>query len=360
MDVTLHIVQERLQKDRTLKRRTNLTVDDITELLSFVTKSTYFQYRGTIFRQKEGFAMGDPLSAIMSSFFMEDLETTAIATAPSHCRPTLWTRYVGDILEKIKNGHTQELTDHLNSIDPTGNIKFCNRTIAFLDLKIHHRDDDSIKIRVYRKPTHTDQYLLWTSEHPTAHKLSVVRTLYERTSFITEEKDRKKEEKHIRHALACCKYPIWAINKGKEQFANKQTKSKTKPKSKPQTGNKDIVTLPYIRGITEPLQRAMRKYNINTVVKPYTKLRQLLVHPKDKIEQDKKCNVIYEIPCKSCNKTYVGETGRSFNTRKKEYQKECEKETTGRLTRTQKEKAQQEQLKSAISDHCKRNNHIMD
>lgn len=53
VDVTLHIVQEVLRKDRTLKRRTNLTVDDITELLSFVTKSTYFQYRGTIFRQKE-------------------------------------------------------------------------------------------------------------------------------------------------------------------------------------------------------------------------------------------------------------------------------------------------------------------
>lgn len=128
---------------------------------------------------------------------MEDLETTA--TAPPHCRPTLWKRYVDDILEKIKNGHTQELTDHLNSIDPTGNIKFtheeeCNKTIAFLDVKIHHRDDDSIKITVYRKPTHTDQYLLWTSEHPTAHKLSVVRTLYERTSFIMEEKDRQKEE----------------------------------------------------------------------------------------------------------------------------------------------------------------------
>ena len=104
----------------------------------------------------------------------------------------------------------------------------------------------------------------------------------------------------------------------------------------------------------------MKKHRIGTAIKPLTKLRQILVHPKDKIDQEQKCNVIYEIPCRSCNKTYVGETGRTFHTRKREHQKECEKETVGRLTRTQKDKAEQENLKSAISDHCKRNNHIMD
>ncbi len=62
-------------------------------------------------------------------------------------------------------------------------------------MKIHHKDDGSIKITVYRKPTHTDQYLLWISEHPTAHKLSVVRAFYEWTSIITEEEDRQEEEK---------------------------------------------------------------------------------------------------------------------------------------------------------------------
>ena len=49
-----------------------------------------------------------------------------------------------------------------------------------------------------------------------------------------------------------------------------------------------------------------------------------------------------------------------FSTRKKEHQKECEKETAGTLTRASKQKATQENLKSAISDHCKRENHLMD
>lgn len=54
------------------------------------------------------------------------------------------------------------------------------------------------------------------------------------------------------------------------------------------------------------------------------------------------------------------ETGRSFITRKKEHQKECEKETAGRFTQTQKQTAEQENLKSAITDHCRRSNPSMD
>lgn len=45
--------------------------------------------------------------------------------------------YVDDILEKVKTGHTQSLTDHFNTMDITGNVKFTHeeemeQTIAFL------------------------------------------------------------------------------------------------------------------------------------------------------------------------------------------------------------------------------------
>ena len=61
---TLQIVQQHLQKDRNLKKCTHLTVQGISQLLHFIATSTYFQFRTKIYRQKEGFAMGDPLSAI--------------------------------------------------------------------------------------------------------------------------------------------------------------------------------------------------------------------------------------------------------------------------------------------------------
>ena len=216
---------------------------------------------------------------------MEDLEKQAIATAPEVCRLSLWKRYVDDILEKIKIGHTQQLTEHLNQIDTTGNIKFTHEeeqqgTIAFLDMKIHHDEDGSVKIKIYRKPTHTDQYLLWTSEHPVAHKLSVVRTLYDRANLVTNAQDREEEEKHIKQALKTCQYPAWVIDKGKREGQRKQKKD-TKKKKDTKSENRGMVVLPYVRGVTECIQRAMQKHHISTPVRPHIKMRQILVHPKD-------------------------------------------------------------------------------
>lgn len=44
---------------------------------------------------------------------------------------------------------------------------------------------------------------------------------------------------------------------------------------------------------------------------------------------------------------------------KREHLKECEKETSGVLTHASKHNAEQENLKSAITDCCKGENHAM-
>lgn len=54
VEATLQIVQQCLLKDKNLKKRTNLTVQDINQLLHFIATSTYFQFRYRIYRQKEG------------------------------------------------------------------------------------------------------------------------------------------------------------------------------------------------------------------------------------------------------------------------------------------------------------------
>ena len=69
-------------------------------------------------------------------------------------------------------------------------------------------------------------------------------------------------------------------------------------------------------------------------MRPYNTLKNNLVHPKDKRETAQTCDCIYEIPCKNCNKTYVGETGRaSFGTQLKEHMKDAEKVNSRRYTR---------------------------
>ena len=92
----------------------------------------------------------------------------------------------------------EALTGHLNGIDKTNSIKFThepekNGQIQFLDTLITRRENGSIKLLVYRKATHTDQYLSFQTHHPLQHKLAVIGTLLERSdSIATEDEDPKQ------------------------------------------------------------------------------------------------------------------------------------------------------------------------
>ena len=110
---------------------------------------------------------GEPsFPASIANLFMEWLEKQAIATAPVECKPKFWKRYVNDVLELIKQGQVRNLTDHINTIDSTGNIQFTymyeeeeDKQIPFLDTLLVRRKDGSVKLLVYRKKSHshTDQ-----------------------------------------------------------------------------------------------------------------------------------------------------------------------------------------------------------
>ena len=70
-----------------------------------------------------------------------------------------------------------------------------------------------MKLLVYRKKSHTDQYLNSSSHHPLNHKLAVIRTLLERCySSVNEKDDRKKEEEHVAKALSKCGYWLASLD----------------------------------------------------------------------------------------------------------------------------------------------------
>ena len=123
--------------------------------------------------------MGSPVSLTVCNAYMEHIKQIAITSAPHP--PLWWYRYVDDTHCKLNREHAREFTDHLNSIDPE--IQFMvesenNGALAFLDTNTIRRDGSSLKITIYRKPTYTDQYLHWQSNHPAQHKLSVVASLH--------------------------------------------------------------------------------------------------------------------------------------------------------------------------------------
>ena len=94
-------------------------------------------------------------------------------------------------------------------------------------------------------------------------------------------------------------------------------------------------------------------------MKPHTTLRKMLVHPKDKRDPDHTPEIVYEIPCDGCKKSYIGESGRLFGTRLKEHKTEVDKFEARSYTRALRKASVDEQHKSAITDHVAATNHAI-
>ena len=63
--------------------------------------------------------------------------------------------------------------------------------IAFLDTLVTREPDGKLHTSVYRKPTHTDQYLAYDSHHPQSVKRGIVKCLHDRAKrIITKENSR--------------------------------------------------------------------------------------------------------------------------------------------------------------------------
>ena len=70
-------------------------------------------------------------------------------------------------------------------------------SIPFLDMLIIPDEEGRLNTKVYRKPTHTDQYLHWDSHHSITSKYSVIGTLYHRARTVCSKQDYlENEEKH--------------------------------------------------------------------------------------------------------------------------------------------------------------------
>ena len=132
------------------------------------------------------------------------------------------------------------------------------------------------------------------------------------------------------------------MNREKAIRKDKPRKDKTQEKSR------GVVTVPYVH--SEKRQRIFTKHRVATVVKPQTTLRQVLVHSKDNVDEQKKAGVVYKIPCNQFEKVYIGETGRQLGTRITEHRREAEKISDRNFTRSTPRASTNEHHKSAITD----------
>jgi len=124
--------------------------------------------------------------------------------------------------------------------------------------------------------------------------------------------------------------------------------------------NRTTVVIPYVHGLLEAVTQVYRQHGTSSAMKPFQTLRSLLVHPKNKQRHQNACECIYKIPCKNCDKTYIGETGKAFGVRLHEHQQEVMQRDVRAYTRSISKSATTEQNKSAVTDHAIFLNHVID
>ena len=152
---------------------------------------------------------------------MEEFEVKALSSCPHPS--SLWLRFVDDTFVITKAEHSKPLLQNINSQDP--HIQFTieepsqQGTLPFLDTLVTMQSNNTFTISGYRKPTHTDQYLNWDSNHFITAKQSVYNTFAHGANVVSSNQEALDQELlHIRKALQACQFPNWALNQFQHKF----------------------------------------------------------------------------------------------------------------------------------------------
>ena len=241
---------------------------------------------------------------------MQATETTALTTTSHPLK--VWECHVDDVFSVIRKSNLHDFFQHINSLHPK--TKFTmetegNSQLPFLDTLIQRNRDNTISVRVYRKPTHTDQYLKFTSHHLARAKKSVITSLFDRAkNIISNPSDQEKEENHLTAVLQANGYP--------KKFIKNTIRASQLPRQSVNNDNTENqeqiapvrINLPYMKGTSEQLKRIFNDRNIDCTFYTTTTVRTLLLHVKDPVPPEPRNNIVYKYDCKDCEDVYFGES----------------------------------------------------
>ena len=150
---TLSIIKKLLEEDTSLQQRTSMAVKHIYCLLEFCLTNTYFSFQGKLYEQKEGAAIGSPISPLWQISSWKILKTEPL---PHHyALLKSGKRFVDGAFTVIRKDQKEVFLDHLNFIH--NSIQFTSEdpsedgSIPFLDMLVFPDEEGRLKTTVYRK-----------------------------------------------------------------------------------------------------------------------------------------------------------------------------------------------------------------
>jgi len=287
-------------------------------------KHNCFQFRSSFYSSQQGCSMGNSLSPYVAEAFMCNMETKL---KNEQLLPRIWFRYVDDIFAVVKTSEMDKTLILLNNRHPS--IKFTlekedeiTHSLAFLDLKIT-RQDGKFDFEVYRKSTSSDRYITNDSFCSYQQKIASFHAMvYRLCRLPLSAENYMKEYKQIKHIADVNGFKTSLIDElilkhSRKIRRNQDTTLFTQNQTK-QVSEIQRVSVPFFPSITNGLQHAFKKSNLQMVYTNNNKLRFALGSTKDKISPEERSG-IYEITCSHCDKKYIGQTRRALKNRYDEH-----------------------------------------
>jgi GIY-YIG catalytic domain len=305
---------------------TNISKPIFMEYLRFIVQeSSYFQYDDKFYKQNFGLAMGSPLAPILSDLVLEFLFDNIIPKLDF--QPNFIKKYVDDCILGIPEDKIQYTLDKFNSFHPT--LKFTcetedtNKSIAFLDLKLIHKNDGKVLTDWYNKPLASNRLLNFRSTHPLSQKRNVASSFIRRVLDLSDKTFRSKNTTIAFNILLKNNYPMKLI----KQLINQHLSRSRKPLCEPQknTSNKNTSMqsttysgLQYIPHMSQSIRNILENNSPKLKIAfstPNSLKKTLFTNTKQKIEPLDRSGVVYKIDCLECDASYIGETSKKLKKR---------------------------------------------
>ncbi|XP_055590194.1 uncharacterized protein LOC129742328 [Uranotaenia lowii] len=216
------------QKWREISEYTPIPWTEFKRALQTILGASFFQYNGKIFEQTFGTPMGSPLSPVVASLLMEQLEERAIQNLrDKDVNLVMYKRYVDDCLIIGKESDIDHVLAEFNN--QCSSIKFTlekeiDNTLRFLDLKLF-RNQGKVEKNWYTKQEN-GRYLDFYSESPYVHKKNTAIALIDRALKLSDIDKRQMSIKKVKRILHQNNYPDEFINYVlKKRLNNQKTKS---------------------------------------------------------------------------------------------------------------------------------------
>ena len=267
--------------------------------------------------------MGASLGPVLANIIMTEMERCVVDRLIESGKIKFYTRYVDDTLLLVKPEDIDDVLHQFNNFHRNLEFtvdKFEDCTPHFLDLEIH---PDGLSI--YRKETHTAQFMHFDSFVKWNHKVSWIRSLTSRAVKLCSPNKLIDELNNIKRFASYNGFPRWVSNKVIRESRNPRPRENEEEEE----GSHDIYMFMSYAGkeaesvIIRCKKRLFKLFKKDLNIKFHVHLQSkklcFYTSNKDKVPHLSNSSVVYHFECPGCTKSYIGKTESTLFNRTKEH-----------------------------------------